>query len=117
MALTTVVDDVAMLSCHAIPHGEVVKDSKDYAIKLIRANAMMRRAADKEAAGRNIAVLSHIFQRSNPDQFDFRDGLEHSLYEQDSGNQAWLCKIQNDCKNRQTIFRKFIFQKLRFECV
>lgn len=44
-----------------------VKDSKDYAIKLIRANAMMRRAADKEAADRKIAVSSHIFQRSNPD--------------------------------------------------
>lgn len=43
-----------------------VKDSKDYAIKLIRANAMMRRAADKEA-DRKMAVLSHIFQRSNPD--------------------------------------------------
>ena len=35
----------------------MVKDSKDYAIKLIRANAMMRRAADKEAADRKIAEI------------------------------------------------------------
>lgn len=52
--------------CHAML-SHTVKDSKDYAIKLIRANAMMRRAADKEAADRKIAVSSHIFQRSNPD--------------------------------------------------
>ena len=50
---------------HAVMLSHTVKDSKDYAIKLIRANAMMRRAADKEA-DRKMAV-SHIFQRSNPD--------------------------------------------------
>lgn len=36
-----------------------VKDSKDYAIKLIRANAMMGRAADKEA-DRKMAVVTHF---------------------------------------------------------